>query len=223
MVAYRQSSTHPTRSRPCRAYCTREPQAARLSCLQDFRRRPVNVAVIRLEKMKFSLLNLLLLTAIICLLIALVCVRRSSVVHVGNYHDWWDVNSRKIASSDWSDKSITPKLSQEAAFSVGDSICKHLNSNADLIGCDNWNVGAVSLESLTTLGAQKWVYLLRLDSNILDKEKHVSVTFLVLMDGTIIFPAKEYKPNFSDSVMSYPNIIDGSSIMSQLPNWCPLD
>ena len=174
--------------------------------------------------MKFSLLNLLLLTAIVCLLIALACVRRSSVVHVGNYYDWWDVDSRKIVGSDWSDKSISPKLSQEAAFSVGDSICKHLNSNADRIGCDNWHVGAVSLESLTTLGAQKWVYLLRLDGKISDKEKHVPVTFLVLMDGTIIFPAKQYKPNFADSVMSYPNIIDGSSMMSPLPSeWCPLD
>ena len=156
---------------------------------------------------KFSLLNLLLLMAVIALTVSLVFENRNRTVTISDDGIDWTIPEYLATRSTWVAHLGPPPLTMLEAMASAKSFGDYLNSEVEDTGCSDWKLASISISNIPDPKHQDfWVYIATI-RGVDEFREYQDIKIVILMDGAIAFDPTAYSITLAAIVRDYPGIL----------------
>ena len=157
---------------------------------------------------KFSLLNLLLLTAIIALATSLFFENRNRTVTISSDEVTWTIPQYLAQQSQWIPESGPPALSMEQAMNTANALGEYLNDNHEDTGYHDWRLESISLSRVSDHSFRNfWVYIAKLNGSGSIGGQFEELRIVILLDSSIAFDPADSPFVLATTVRDYPDIL----------------
>ena len=157
---------------------------------------------------KFSVLNLLLLTAVLALATSLFFENRNKSVTLATDELNWTVPEYLAPRSDWPNQSIQPSLHMMGATSVANKFKIYVESQSADTGYSNWQLVNISLRKvLNSEHPNFWVYVAGFHGENTASGEYQDLKIAILLDGSIAFDPSHYPFSLATTVRDFPDML----------------